>query len=116
MPAPSLKPTTPVNFDRDPTRSRTLPGIYYFDPEIFDLEKRKSSIALAICRPCLDVARAGQLHRPQHLDQSVLLLRDRDGEIRAFFNVCQHRAHQLLKGEGRLSVGGHHLSLSRLDL
>jgi choline monooxygenase len=38
------------------------------------------------------------------LDQNVLILRDRDGEIRAFFNVCQHRAHQLLKGEGQLAA------------
>ncbi|HVE17350.1 MAG TPA: Rieske (2Fe-2S) protein, partial [Chthoniobacterales bacterium] len=38
------------------------------------------------------------------LDQNVLILRDRDREVRAFFNVCQHRAHQLLKGEGRLTA------------
>jgi len=34
--------TTPVaGFDRDPTRSRTLPGFYYFDPEIFERERRR---------------------------------------------------------------------------
>jgi choline monooxygenase len=38
------------------------------------------------------------------LDQSVVVLRDTKGELRAFFNVCQHRAHRLLEGEGR--VGG----------
>ena len=37
-------------------------------------------------------------------DQSVLVIRDTKGQLRAFFNVCQHRAHRLLEGEGR--VGG----------
>ena len=41
MPVPSVEPTAPVGFDRDPTRSRTLPGYYYFDPAIFELEKGK---------------------------------------------------------------------------
>ena len=104
MPAPSVKPTAPLSFDRDPTRSRTLPGHYYFDPAIFDLEKSK-----VFHHTWQYVGHATMLREPGSyitrniLDQSVLILRDRDGEIRAFFNVCQHRAHQLLKGEGRLA-------------
>jgi hypothetical protein len=39
---------------------------------------------------------------------SVMVLRDRDGSIRAFHNVCRHRGARLLDGR--------HLSLSRLDL
>jgi phenylpropionate dioxygenase-like ring-hydroxylating dioxygenase large terminal subunit len=34
--------------------------------------------------------------------ESVVLLRDHEGALRAFHNVCQHRAHRLLEGEGRL--------------
>ncbi|WP_306116799.1 MULTISPECIES: ring-hydroxylating oxygenase subunit alpha [unclassified Roseovarius] len=30
----------------------------------------------------------------------VAVVRDRDGVLRAFFNVCKHRAHHLLSGEG----------------
>ena len=32
----------------------------------------------------------------------VLAVRDHDGRLRAFFNVCQHRAHELVQGDGQL--------------
>ena len=35
-------------------------------------------------------------------DMPVLVLRDHDGALRAFYNVCRHRAHELVSGEGRL--------------
>jgi len=28
-------------------------------------------------------------------------MRGKDGALRGFYNVCQHRAHELLKGNGR---------------
>ena len=34
--------------------------------------------------------------------QPILITRSKDGGIRAFFNVCQHRGHILLAGSGRL--------------
>ncbi|GLY53038.1 ring-hydroxylating oxygenase subunit alpha [Lentzea sp. NBRC 102530] len=30
----------------------------------------------------------------------IVVVRDRSGELRAFYNVCKHRAHELLKGSG----------------
>jgi choline monooxygenase len=97
-------PALPHGFDRDPMRSSALPGHYYFDPAIFDLEKRK-----VFYSTWQYVGHVSMLREPgsyitrEILDQSVILLADRDGEIRAFFNVCQHRAHRLLEGEGRLA-------------
>jgi len=32
--------------------------------------------------------------------RSVCIVRDDDGTLRAFYNVCKHRAHELLQGEG----------------
>lgn len=32
--------------------------------------------------------------------QPIAVVRDREGVLRAFYNVCKHRAHELLKGEG----------------
>ena len=32
----------------------------------------------------------------------IFAVRDGDGELQAFYNVCQHRAHELVQGEGRL--------------
>jgi len=33
----------------------------------------------------------------------IAIVRDKDGELRAFYNVCKHRAHHLLTGEGTTS-------------
>ncbi len=35
--------------------------------------------------------------------QPIVAIRGQDGELRAFYNVCQHRAHELVEGEGRLN-------------
>ncbi|MBO9449735.1 ring-hydroxylating oxygenase subunit alpha [Tropicibacter sp. R16_0] len=32
--------------------------------------------------------------------QPIAVVRDREGVLRAFYNVCKHRAHELLSGEG----------------
>ena len=32
--------------------------------------------------------------------QPIVVVRDREGHLRAFYNVCKHRAHELLSGEG----------------
>ena len=31
----------------------------------------------------------------------IAVVRDKDGVLRAFYNVCKHRAHELLSGEGK---------------
>jgi len=36
------------------------------------------------------------------VDQSIIIIRGQDGELRGFYNVCQHRAHELLQGRGRV--------------
>jgi carnitine monooxygenase subunit len=92
-------------FDLDPERSGALPGSCYFDPAVFDREKRD-----IFFHTWQYVGHQSMLSEPGSyivrdiLDQSVVLLRDREGALRAFFNVCQHRAHRLLEGEGRLDA------------
>jgi choline monooxygenase len=34
--------------------------------------------------------------------QSVVAIRNRDGVLSAFYNVCKHRGHELLSGEGKI--------------
>jgi hypothetical protein len=46
--------------------------------------------------------------------ESLFCIRGRDGVIRTFYNVCQHRAHQLVSGSG--NPQGRGLPLPRLDL
>ena len=35
-------------------------------------------------------------------EQSIVATRDREGTLRAFYNVCKHRGHELLQGEGKV--------------
>ena len=47
----------------------------------------------------------------------VVVLRDHDGILRAYYNVCMHRAHELLAGEGRVNriICPYHAWVYRLD-
>ena len=47
---------------------------------------------------------AGDYYVTDIADQSILLLRNTAGKLRAFYNVCQHRAHELLQGEGKTKM------------
>lgn len=86
----------------DPARSYTLPAELYFNPEIYELEREK-----IFYKSWNFVCHTSQLASPGSYkvvtlgDQSIAIVRGRDGELRAFHNVCSHRAHQLLTGEGK---------------
>ncbi|MEX2649111.1 MAG: aromatic ring-hydroxylating dioxygenase subunit alpha [Alphaproteobacteria bacterium] len=94
-----------AGFDRDPARSRAQPGFYYYDADVF--RREKSAI---FHRSWQYVGHVSMLPEPGRyivrdiLDQSVVVLRDATGALKAFFNVCQHRAHRLLEGEGALGA------------
>jgi phenylpropionate dioxygenase-like ring-hydroxylating dioxygenase large terminal subunit len=45
-----------------------------------------------------DVPRPGDFHSLDFLGESIVVLRGDDGEVRAFHNVCRHRAARLLDG------------------
>ena len=89
--------------DPNPRRSYTLPGHFYYEPAIFDHEieaifARTWQLAGHLSR----LAAPGDYITAEVGDESVIVLRDRAGELRAFYNVCQHRAHRLLEGEGNV--------------
>ena len=89
-------------FTEDTCRSHTLPGSYYYSPGVFEREKQA-----IFNRTWQYVCHVSRLAEPGRYcvrdigDQSVVVLRDGGGELRAFHNVCQHRAHRLAEGAGR---------------
>ncbi len=96
---PVRQPYRPL--DSDPALSPTLLGYLYSDPAVFEAEKRQifyQSWHLVSHRTALK--EPGDYVTSRIVGQKVFLLRGDDGQIRGFFNVCQHRAHQLLKGKG----------------
>jgi phenylpropionate dioxygenase-like ring-hydroxylating dioxygenase large terminal subunit len=88
-------------FKEDASRSTTLPANWYYEPEIFTRE-RESIFFRTWSYQChvSDLTNSGDYYVGEVLDQSILLIRDQAGELRAFYNVCSHRAHPLLIGAG----------------
>jgi Rieske 2Fe-2S family protein len=74
----------------------TLGGDYYANPAVFAAEQERIFEATWFCAVrTADLASAGQFKRVQIGRESVLLIRGRDGLLRAFLNVCRHRGAQL---------------------
>lgn len=85
-----------------PETAKTLPSRYFYADDIFEREKE------AIFMPAWHFAcHVNELSGPGDFvvrdvfDQSVILTRDRQGEIHAFHNVCQHRGNRLISDETR---------------
>jgi len=76
--------------------ARTLPREYYTSDRILD-EERESLFS----RHWNCIGRASALQRPgdyvlgEAAGESIIVLRDRHGVVRAFFNVCRHRGTRL---------------------
>ncbi len=74
----------------------TLPGRYYSDPEIYELEQERIFSQMWVC-----VGRADTLADPGAYQlatigqESIIVVRDRDGALQAFLNVCRHRGARL---------------------
>lgn len=92
-------------FSRNPKESFTLPARYYFDADIYEREKEA-----IFHRSWLYVGHKSQLSKPGDYftvkihRQNVFVARDKSGDIKAFYNVCQHRGHELLSGAGNTST------------
>ena len=84
------------------TGRQVFPWSWYTDPDVLRAEQEH------VFRRCWQyVARADQLAQPGQFvatragDVPVLVVRGRDGELRAFLNVCRHRGSLVCEGEGR---------------
>jgi choline monooxygenase len=73
----------------------------YLEPEIVELEQRAIfERSWQLAGHVSDVAGPGSYLTTNVCDQPLLVVRDQDGELRAFRNVCRHRGSRLLKGSG----------------
>jgi choline monooxygenase len=81
--------------------SYTLSADFYLDPRVYESEKHgifyRSWQYLA---PECQFRETGDYATLRICDENVFAIRDDKGELRAFYNVCRHRAHELLSGAG----------------
>lgn len=87
----------------DPIRS--LDARYYTDPQVFDAEKAGLlANTWQFAGHASQVENTGDYFTFEIAGESLFSIRGRDGQIRTFYNVCQHRAHQLVSGAGTTRV------------
>lgn len=78
-----------------------LPSRYYLMPEVFEAEMERIFYRSWQFACHLETVRKpGDYATCSVADQDLMVIRDRTGQLRAFYNVCRHRAHQLLEGSG----------------
>lgn len=106
MPEGDAARRAPLNrFHRDPEKSYTLPASYYIDPAIYEREKAAIFYrSWAFAGHVSQLREAGDYVTCRIADQNLFVIRGKDGELRAFYNVCSHRAHELLTGSGCAKV------------
>jgi choline monooxygenase len=95
----AFDPTLPLS------HARTIPSNWYFDPDIYAAECRHvfggswlmAGRADQVCEP-------GSFFTIEIAGEPIVVVRDQDGVLRAFSNVCRHRAAQVInQPEGKVS-------------
>src|SRR4051794_4455354 len=82
------------------TLMKTLPYRLYTDPQVLTEEKEK-----IFARTWQFVGHESQLQNPgdyltcEVAEEPIVVVRGNDGVLRAFYNVCPHRATKLERGE-----------------
>lgn len=105
----SGSPASPVSirsgWTPDPNNSMSLHADAYTQNEWFEADQR-DVIAKTwqwICHG-EKLRKRGNYVADHVANMPVVVIRDQQGELRAFYNVCQHRAHELVQGEGTINA------------
>ena len=105
-------------YDQNPAAAMSLNAEAYTDPAWFALEQNAifAKSWQWVCH-VEKVREPGQYVTATIAGRSIVVLRDREGVLRAFYNVCKHRAHELLEGEGTANhiMCPYHAWVYRLD-
>src|SRR3954454_6198108 len=83
-----------------------VPRERYFDREFYELEKQYlwPRVWQMACR-LEEIPRPGDWVEYEICGESIVVVRQRDDSVKAFYNVCPHRATQLCTGVGRAPGG-----------
>lgn len=109
MNRPDAAPIAPV---------RSLEPGYYTDPAVFEQERSHLMMRTwQFAGHASLVENIGDYFSFEIAGQNLFCIRGRDGNVRAFYNVCQHRAHELVSDSGncKLVVCPYHAWTYELD-
>jgi len=86
--------------------AKTLLQRYFVSPEIFTKEQEVIFSTQWVCvGHQSQIAKAGDYLVQEVAGESLIIVRDKSGEVRAFYNVCRHRGTRLCeKKTGHLSA------------
>jgi choline monooxygenase len=94
-------PLESLQIDADVARAWTLPSNLYTDSTIFAVEKEKIfARSWQVVGHHDQVANAGDYFTTELVGEPLLVVRGTDGKLRAFYNVCRHRAGPPAEGCG----------------
>ncbi len=96
---------TDAPFSSDPGSSFTMPARYYTDAQIFDTER--DAILFTswwYVGHQSQLMKRGEFITASIDDQNVFVIVDEQQQLNAFYNVCQHRGHELLAGAGQTNM------------
>ncbi len=87
----------------DPVLS--LEAKYYTDPAIYEIEKKHLLASTwQFAGHVSLVEKPGDYFTFSVAGENLFCIRGKDNKIRVFYNVCQHRAHELVKGTGNTKL------------
>lgn len=96
----ALDPVEAGRIARDLEQGKTLPLSWYTDPAVAAAEMdRIYSRTWQYIGRAADVAEAGQFVTADVAGRPIVVVRDRDGSLNAFHNVCRHRAAKVVLQE-----------------
>ncbi|MGI8657659.1 MAG: aromatic ring-hydroxylating oxygenase subunit alpha, partial [Candidatus Limnocylindria bacterium] len=83
------------------SRAATLPSRYYLDADILEAEKeRVFGSTWQLAARADELRRIGDFIPVTVLDEPIVITHGLDGELKAFYNVCRHRAGQVALTKG----------------
>ena len=102
--APAFRKTT----ETFTAGAKTLPQQYFVSPEVFAREQEKIFSRQWVCvGHQSEIAKAGDYFVREVAGESLIILRDKGGKLRGFYNVCRHRGTRLREDRAGQAACGH---------
>ncbi len=92
-------------YQSEPARSWSIDTSCYRDPKFQDIEREQifHKSWQFLCHE-EKLREPGSYVAADIQGQSIFANRDKNGELKAFYNVCKHRGHELVSGEGKKNL------------